>query len=53
MEESFILKTYGELSLFEQNQLTAEDRTWWLRRLKKKAEDEKAQMPKNTSTGGS
>jgi hypothetical protein len=39
MEQSFQLKQYGNLSLFEQEQLTAEDRGWWMRRLQKEHKD--------------
>ncbi len=46
MEVMFQLKHYGNLSLFEQNNLTAEDRRWWLRRLDKEAKD-KAEAEKN------
>ena len=47
MEQQFQLKHYGELSIFEQNNMTAEDRNWFMRRLEKefkeKAEREKKQ----------
>ena len=33
MEESFLLKQYGHLTLMEQACLTAEDRKWWLKKL--------------------
>jgi len=33
MEQQFLLKEYGHLSLFEQNNMTAEERTWYIRRL--------------------
>jgi hypothetical protein len=33
MEESFLLKQYGHLTLMEQAALTAEDRKWWLKKL--------------------
>lgn len=49
MEQQFQLKHYGNLSLFEQARMTAEDRAWWIKRiereLKEKAEREKAAMP--------
>lgn len=41
LEEQFTLKTYGNLSLLEQEQIHAEDRRWWYERLKKKIEDDK------------
>lgn len=48
LEQQFQLKEYGNLSLFEQAQMVAEDRAWWLKRLEKeykeKAEREKQQM---------
>jgi hypothetical protein len=33
MEESFLLKHYGHLSLNEQFSMPAEERHWWLKRL--------------------
>lgn len=39
MEEEFQLKEYGHLSLFEQSQMTAEERAWWLKRVQKEIED--------------
>jgi len=41
MEESFQLHEYGKLSLFEQAQMTAEERAWWLKRVEKEFEDRK------------
>jgi hypothetical protein len=47
MEQQFQLKNYGKLSLFEQNQMPAEERAWWMRRLdrefKERKEREEAQ----------
>ncbi len=33
MEESFLLKHYGHLSIDEQYSMTGEERHWWLKRL--------------------
>lgn len=48
MEQQFQLKEYGGLNLFEQAQMTAEERGWWLKRLdrerKEQQEREKQQM---------
>jgi hypothetical protein len=44
MEEMFQLKHYGKFSLLEMNLLTAEDRKWWMERLKKQQEAEEHQM---------
>lgn len=48
MEQQFQLKHYGELSLFEQANMTAEERAWWMKRLEKefkeKAEKERQQV---------
>jgi hypothetical protein len=33
MGQSFALKHHGGLSLFEQNQMNAEDRKWWVNRI--------------------
>lgn len=42
MEQQFQLKHYGKLSLFEQNQMTSEERSWFLKRLEKEFKDRKA-----------
>lgn len=39
MEQQFQLKHYGKLSLFEQAEMTSEDRAWWMQRLQKEAKD--------------
>jgi hypothetical protein len=49
LEEQFILKCYGELSLFEQQCLTAEDRVWWIQRINKKNEEERKEFDKARS----
>jgi hypothetical protein len=41
MEEQFQLKYHGNLSIFEQNQMTAEERSWFLKRLSKEFKDRK------------
>ena len=46
MEQQFILKEYGRLSLFEQNNMTAEERIWYIRRL------EHEYSEKNKKRGG-
>jgi hypothetical protein len=33
MEELFILKRYGNLSIFEILTMTAEERAWWIKRI--------------------
>jgi len=47
LEQQFQLKHHGNLSIFEQSSMVAEDRVWFLRRLerelKEKAEAEKKQ----------
>lgn len=47
MEEQFQLRYYGKLTLFEQNNMTAEDRAWWLKRTYKEAEEEAKKMKGN------
>lgn len=48
LEQQFQLKHIGNLSLFEQDQMIAEDRAWWIRRLRQheeqKQEAHKQQM---------
>lgn len=50
MEQSFLLKEYGKLSLFEQSIMPAEERAWWIKRLdkekKNQQEAEKATVSK-------
>lgn len=41
MEQQFQLKHYGKLSIFEQNEMPAEDRGWFLKRLGKEFKDRK------------
>jgi hypothetical protein len=43
MEQQFQLKHYGKLNLFEQNQMTAEERGWYMKRLEKEFKDKKEQ----------
>lgn len=49
MEQQFQLKYYGNLTLFEQNQMPAEDRAWWVERihreLKETSDKQNQQMP--------
>lgn len=40
MEVSYRLKKHGNLSLFEQDNMTAEDRKWWIERIEKDLEAE-------------
>ena len=51
MEEQFQLKEYGKLSLFEQNQMTAEERIWWLKRLSRE-NDERNKRESSISRSG-
>lgn len=41
MEQQFQLKHHGKLSLFEQDQMVAEERAWFLKRLEKEFNDRK------------
>lgn len=43
MEQFFTLKYHGKLSLWELNNLTAEERSWWIKRLNKQKEMEEQQ----------
>ena len=40
LEQMFQLKTHGKLSFIEMDMLTAEDRKWWMERLKKHNEEQ-------------
>ena len=46
MEQQFQLKHHGKLDLFEQNQMTAEERSWFIKRLERefKEQNEKEQQ---------
>ena len=51
-QEQFFLKHYGKLTLFEQVMLTAEDRRWWVERLKEEhKKQEEANKANSTSKG--
>lgn len=39
MEQQFVLKEYGRLSLFEQNNMTAEERNWYVARLNREYQE--------------
>lgn len=41
MEQAFLLKHYGNISLEEMRTMTAEERNWWLQRLDKENKKEK------------
>lgn len=41
MEQQFQLKHYGKLDLFEQNQMTAEERAWFMKRLDREFKEQK------------
>lgn len=49
MEQRFQLKEYGSLSLFEQDQMTAEERSWYMKRLEKEYKD-KQEKEKNATS---
>lgn len=48
MEQQFQLKMHGNMSIFEQNQMTAEDRRWWIERLKKHFDEINKNSGKNS-----
>lgn len=45
MEQSFLLKYYGKLTLFEQANMTAEEREWYLKRLSEEIKSKPPQLP--------
>lgn len=49
MEESYQLKEHCSLSLFEQKQMVAEERAWWLKRKKKDVDEQNKQHGDMTS----
>ena len=50
MEEQFQLKMYGELSIMEQAWMTAEERSWWLKRTIKELEERKKAEEKQSGS---
>jgi hypothetical protein len=43
-----VLKHFGNLTLSEQNSMTAEDRKWWEKRILKQLEEEKKHANKGS-----
>jgi len=43
MEQQYSLKRGEGLTIFEQNNMTAEDRSWWMRRIQRDIDKEKEQ----------
>jgi hypothetical protein len=52
MEQQFLLKRYGKLTLFEQAAMSSEDRQWWLKRIQEENEKQ-AESEKKASSGAS
>jgi len=50
MNQSFLLKEYGKLDLWEQNQLTAEERKWWIERINQEIEKRNKQQEASAGT---
>lgn len=50
MEQQFQLKHYGNLSLFEQNQMTAEERAWYVKRIDKEQRDQNEKQKQQSSS---
>jgi hypothetical protein len=54
LEQQFQLKHYGNLDVFEQNSMTAEDRKWYMKRLEKefkeRSDKERQSMPRMPRT---
>lgn len=50
MEQQFQLKEYGKLDIFEQAQMTAEERGWWMKRLEKEAKDRQEREKKQAQS---
>jgi hypothetical protein len=52
MEQWYALKEYGNLSLFEQNSMTGEERAWWIKRIekehKRREEQAKSTIPRRS-----
>jgi hypothetical protein len=49
MNHSFLLKHYGNLTIEEQNNMTFEDRKWWIERIKKERDDQNKSNRQPTS----
>lgn len=50
MEEQHQLKYHGKFSIFEQAVMTAEERSWHVKRLKREFEEQAEREKKQTST---
>jgi hypothetical protein len=50
MEQTFLLKHYGYLSIPEQNNMTAEERRWYLERLDEENRKAQKEAKKSQST---
>ena len=49
MEQMWQLKTHGNLSFEEQDMLSAEDRSWWMDRIKKHFDEQNNQVSNTQS----
>ena len=49
LEQQYQLKRYGKLTLFEQDQMTAEDRAWWIQRIDRDHKEQAEREKKATS----
>jgi hypothetical protein len=47
MEQQFQLKYHGNLDLYEQEAIVAEDRKWWLERIAKEKKEEAERQKQN------
>jgi len=50
MEQQFQLKHHGNLSLFEQASMVAEDRAWWIKRLEREFKERSEHEQKQVSS---
>jgi hypothetical protein len=51
MNQSFLLKYYGKYSMFEQDQMTAEDRQWLIKRINEEIEKRNKSQSGNVGDG--
>jgi len=50
LEQQFQLKEHGNLSIFEQNAMVSEDRSWWMKRLEKESRERQKREQKQSGS---
>lgn len=48
MEQQFVLKYHGKVDIWEQNNMTGEERSWWIKRIQEEIERQNKAMERNS-----